>query len=108
MNPGVERLELLRRIAGRARTRNLGVAPPFSVGDYVWVRFGRTQGILLARVLSPHPVAMQAIDFVRDWWSVAVFVISAESWDERPRFRRVLRKLTDGELRDLRAERVIP
>ena len=108
MSVDVERLEQLRRRADRARAADLGVLPSFSVGDYVWARFGRTRGILLARVLSPHPAAMPAIDYVRDWWQVAVFALAAETWNERPCFRRVLRKLTDAEIEALRQDEVIP
>lgn len=104
---GVERVEQLRRRASRARVADLGVLPTFSVGQYVWAKFGRTRGILLARVLSPHPAAMPTIDYVRDWWEVEVFAISLGIWNRRPSFRRVLRTLTDEEIGDLRSVGVI-
>lgn len=93
----------------RKRAPRLNVSPPasYTVGDYVWAHFGRTSGLLLGRVLSPHPVAMHAISRTPEWWSIEAFSQNARVWNPRPHFRRLLRKLTDGEIAALRADGVI-
>jgi len=108
MSVDVERLQVLRRRAGRARGADLGVRPRYDVGTYVWARFGQTQGILLARVLSPHPMPHNsAIGGVRDRFEVICFRLDIGRWNERPTFRGILRALIPSELAELRAAGVI-
>ena len=102
MTVDVERLDQLRRRAGRARGADLGVLPAYSAGTYVWAKYGDTRGILLARVLSPVPAAMLTISSIREWWSVEVFAGSLGIWNPRPHLRRVLRALLPTELEQLR------
>lgn len=93
----------------RKRAARINVSPPaaYTVGDLVWAHFGRTSGLLLGRVVSPHPAAMHSISHLREWWSVEVFSQSARAWNPRPHFRRLLRKLTVDEIAALRGEGVI-
>ena len=66
----------------------------YSVGDYVWARFGATGGLQLARIRFADPVSFDGSP--RHWWWVDVF------WPTRARWisthRRVLRALTPTEL----------
>lgn len=108
MRPDVQRFEELRRRVGRARVDDLTRLLTYSVGDYVWARFGHTRGILLGRVMSPHPVAFENIDSLREWWELQLFSGTHHEWVEKTTFRRILRALTPTEIRDLRAAGVIP
>jgi hypothetical protein len=108
-SPDVERFEELRRRAARLRVDHMfGRLLTWSVGDFVWAKFGQTRGIQLGRVVSPHPVAFQNVDSLRDWWELQIFSSTHQRWVERTTFRRVLRTLTLSELAHLRDAGIIP
>lgn len=107
MRPDVERLEQLRRGVGRVRVVAWSGRLSYSVGDYVWAKFGQTRGLQLGRVMSPHPVAFENIDSLKDWWELQLFSLTHHQWVEKTTFRRILQALTPTEIRTLRDAGVI-
>jgi hypothetical protein len=99
--------QLRRRAALRTSVDAITRLLTYSVGDFVWARWGQTRGLLLARVLSPHPVAMAHVDNVREWWELMLFSNAQRAWIDKPTFRRILRALTPTEIRDLKTAGVI-
>lgn len=106
MTPDLELYEQLRRRVGRVRIDDLPRLP-YSVGAYVWAKFGNTRGIQLGCVMSPHPVAFQNVDSLRDWWELRLFSGTHHCWVEKTTFRRIFRALTPSEIENLRAAGVI-
>jgi hypothetical protein len=99
----------LERVRRRAMPRRLtleeiGELVAYSLGAYVWARFGNTRGVQLGRVRVAEPIGFGGPP---EWWCVEIY------WPTRGSFglatwRRVLRALDPGELATLRADGVIP
>lgn len=76
----------------------------YSVGDYVWARWGNTRGVQLAQVVDAHPANYHG---VAEWFRVRIYLRKRRIWNEGNTERRILRALTPTEIRKHRDAGVI-
>jgi hypothetical protein len=93
--------EFLRRgqAAQAAVDEQLRRLQTYSVGDYVWARWGNSKGVQLAQVVDAHPASHHG---VAEWFRVRIYHRSRGRWQDANTERRILRALTPSEIRQHR------
>jgi hypothetical protein len=78
----------------------------YSVGDYVWARWGNGRSVQLGRVVLAAPVSFY--NGVAEWFYVQIFWPRSSVWREIGTHRRIARALIPSEISQLRDAGVIP
>jgi|SRR5580704_4394194 hypothetical protein len=103
----LDTLDRLRREVSRGglQADDLEGLVTYSVGDYVWARWGNSRSVQLARVRNAAPVPLQGGR--AEWWWVQIYWPRQAAWRQLGTHRRVFRALHPMELQGLRNAGVI-
>ena len=101
MTIAVAKLDTLDRLRlavsrGGLRADDLEGLVTYSVGDYVWARWGQSRSVQLARVAMAAPVSFHGGR--PDWWYLQIYWQRQAAWRDLGTHRRVYRALHPMEL----------
>ncbi len=104
----LDTLDRLRRDISRGglQAGDLAEIARYSVGDYVWARWGHSSTVQLARIALAEPIAIYDAE-PAEWWWLQIYWPREAAWRSVPTHRRVYRALAPVELQTLREAGVI-